>query len=322
MQVGGREVLAFRLAGQGLAARAADPPAVLSGWAVQDSPPGAAAAALAARCGDLPPGWLDDALTGDRSAVALYNPRTATAVVPAGEAAAYGAAMLPDDDAGLRAMCPGCKSHHARRGLLVMASLRGRLCVAGRAGRQPAFARTDQWAAWDPPDRAAPGAELVRRYLAGYGPSTPAHLAQWAGIGTAHARALWALVGEELAEVRVDGTARAWVLARDVPLLRDPPPAPGLRLLAPGDPLLLGRDRESLLPDAGLRRRVWAATGGAGVVVADGAPVALWRARKQGARLTVAVEAFGPVPGDALEAEARRLAPHRGCATAEVVLGA
>ena len=68
---------------------------------------------------------------------------------------------LPD---ALLPWCPGCKSHHARRGLLVLAGLHGRLCIAGRAGRQPVFARTDQLVGWDAPERSGAGAELVRRY--------------------------------------------------------------------------------------------------------------------------------------------------------------
>ena len=370
MDAGAPQVLAFRLARQHLARPAADPSAVLRGWAVQDSPPGGAAAAVAARVPAAAPGALDRALE-ERSALALYNARTATSVVAAAEAAAYGTAQLPRDDPGLSAVlshavpgrreglaapvdlavgsiadaldgrtlsrdelheelrgrlpgellpwCEGCGSHHARRGLLVMASLRGRLCLAGRAGRQPRFARTDQWVGWDPPPRAVAGAELVRRYLAAYGPSTPPELAQWAGLGTRHARELWDLVAEELAPVTVDGGARRWVLAADLPALRDPPRATGIRLLGPGDPLLLGRDREHLVPDPAVRRRLWTATPTTGLVLADGRPTALWRARRQGRRLAVAVEPFaGPVKRAELEAEAERVAAHRGCATAAV----
>jgi hypothetical protein len=372
MEVDGARVLAFRLASHGLAAPDPDPDAALARWSVQDSPPGAGAAALAARVEDLAPGWLDAALA-DRRVVALYNARTATAVVPAADGAAYGTAQLPGDDAGLKAIvgpalrdrrtgfaepvelavaavsealdgrilsrddlheelrgrlpmellpwCPGCKSHHAKRNLLVMASLRGRLCIAGRAGRQPAFARTDQWVGWDAPDEvSAARAELVRRYLSAYGPSTPAHLAAWVGIAPAHARSLWASVDGELAEVAVDG-ARAWLLAADLSRLEDPPPAPGVRLLAPGDPLLLGRDREAFLPDPDLRARVWRAIGGAGLVLVDGAPVALWSARKAGSVLRATVEPFAPLPGDEVAATFERLAPHRGCAGAEMAAG-
>ena len=161
--------------------------------------------------------------------------------MPAGEAAAFGTAFLPDDDAGLKAIvgaalpehdegfaepvalavdaisdaldgvtlsrnalhealrqrlpvellpwCPGCKSHHARRGLLVMAGLHGRLCVADRAGRQPAFARTDQLVGWDAPPREEAGAELVRRYRGTYGarPTPTSRCGRGSGSRT-HAR--------------------------------------------------------------------------------------------------------------------------------------
>src|SRR3954469_19677919 len=76
---------------------------VLRSWAVQDSPPGAAIAALVAR-GDVEVGWLDRAIYEERTVVALYNARSATAVVPAQEAAAYGTAQLPVDEAGLKAV--------------------------------------------------------------------------------------------------------------------------------------------------------------------------------------------------------------------------
>jgi hypothetical protein len=314
---------------------------VLRSWAVQDSPPGAATAALLARCADVPVGWLDRAVYEDRTVVALYNARTATAVLPADEVATYGTAFLPDDDAGLKAIvgpalpehaegfaepvalavdavadaldgvtlsrddlhealrqrlpgpllpwCPGCESHHARRGLLVMAALNGRLCVADRAGRQPAFARTDQLVGWDAPPREAAGAELVRRYRRTYGPSNPTHFAEWAGLGKAHARAVWALTDDQPATETLDG----------------------MRLLASGDPLLLGRDREALIGDPAVRKKVWAAIGGAGVVLSGGEPVALWRARKNGKRLEITLEPFGPLPD--VTAEAERLAAHRGC---------
>lgn len=370
MDVSAQQTLAFRLAAQRLADPAASVAQALGGWTVQDSPPGAAAAAVLNRVESLEPGAIDAAIHDDRSAVALYNARTAVAVVPAADAAAYGTGMLPADDAGLRAIvanavpeqregfaapvelgveaisdaldgevlsrddlherlrrrlpdallpwCDGCKSHHARRGLLVMASLRGRLCIAGRAGRQPAFARTDQWSGWDAPAPDQAGAKLVRRYLSAYGPSTRQHFTQWAGLGTAHGRALWELVKDELAAVTVDGAADAWLLERDVAALAEPPEPSGVHLIAPGDPLLLGRDRESLVPDAAARKKIWAAIGGAGLLLADGKLAGLWRARKQGPRLAVTVEKLGRVARTSVEESATRLAPHRGATEAVV----
>ena len=314
---------------------------MLRSWAVQDSPPGAAVAALVVR-GDVEVGWLDRAIYEERTVVALYNPRTATAIVPADEVAAFGTAFLPDDDAGLKAIvdtavpgrdegfaepvalavdaigdaldgvtlsrddlhealrerlpeellpwCKGCESHHARRGLLVMAGLHGKLCIAGRAGRQPAFARTDQLVGWEPPEDAR--AELVKRYHRQYGASSAAHFAEWAGIGKAHARAMWSESGDP--GERLDG----------------------LRVIAPGDPILLTRDREALIPDPAWRKQVWSSIPNTGVVLDDGEPVALWKARKQGKRLEVTLTG-DDVPRDAFD----RLAAHRGCTSVTLVSG-
>ena len=108
------------------------------------------------------------------------------------------------------------------------------------------------------------------------------------------------------------------MLAQDLPRLLDPPPAPGVRLIAPGDPLLLGRDREALAPDPDLRARIWRATGGAGIVLVDGAPAAVWSARRAGRVLRAAVEPVAPLPRDAVAEAFARLAPHRGCDSAAV----
>ena len=92
-----------------------------------------------------------------------------------------------------------------------------------------------------------------------------------------------------------------------------------MRLLGPGDPLLLGRDREALIARPRDRASGLGATSAApALVLSDGEPVALWRGRKQGKRLDITVDAFGKVPKRALQAEAERLAPHRGCTTVAV----
>ncbi len=273
---------------------------VLRTWAVQDSPPGAAITALVAR-GDVEVGWLDRAIYEQRSVVALYNARSATAIVPADEVAAYATAQLPageeefsqllrnavgdvedgvelgveaisdaldgrslsrDDlheelrqrlPSGLLPWCEGCQSHHARRGLLIMAGLRGRLCICGRVGRQPEFARTDQLVGWKAPPADEAGRELVKRYKHFYGESSATAFAVWSGLSRTHAKRLWA-------SSRATGAAEV---------------LDGVRLLGPGDPVLQRRDRESLVPDPAWRRRVWAAVGGAGVVTMDGRAVAL-----------------------------------------------
>lgn len=194
-------------------------------------------------------------------------------------------------------------------------SLKGMLCHGERSGRSPLLRRTDQWlGAPVHSGRSAP-AELVRRYLRCYGPSSPQQFAQWAGVTPEQAERTWRSVEGELAEVEVDG-ARRVLLRADVARLEAAEVPGGVRLLPPHDPYLQARDRETIVPDAAWQRQLWRATGNPGVVVADGEVVAAWRPTRSGRRLDLTVEAPRPLPrrlrGD-LRDEAERLARHRGC---------
>ena len=342
------DVLARRLAAQGLAARDRSAGQVAASFGLQDSPPQAAATALNARGPDA--AALGELLER-RELVALPNPRTAIAVLPAADVSTYLTALQPPDERALKAVllravpdgddledardraveavsealdgrtlsrdalheelrqrlpeallpwCPGCKSFHARRGLLTVAALAGRLCIAGREGRQNTFARTDQWIALDPAEDAR--AEFVRRYLHHLGPSTHSDLAAWAGIAPSHAKELWKTVEDELVQV-----GKAYMLAPDAET--EPPPAMGTRLLGPGDPLLNARDRRNLVP-GDVQKRLFRMIASPGLVLHDGRPAGLWRARKQGRKLALETEWLGP-PVDVRE-EGRRLAALRG----------
>ncbi len=203
-------------------------------------------------------------------------------------------------------------------------SLRGLVCFAPRRGNEASFVRTDQWLGAPLPaaDPEQARAELVRRYLHCYGPSTVKHLAEWAGIGQAQATRAWALVEPELVEVSLDGH-RAWLLERDVACLMSPPTPEGVRFLPPHDPYLALRDRATLIPDKALQRRLWRVMGNPGVVLVDGRPVALWRPRKAGRRLKLRIEAFAAISEGvrpAMEAEAASLAPFKGCTAVEMDL--
>jgi hypothetical protein len=342
------QVLAFRLATQGLNDRDRTLAEVAASFTIQDSPPGAALTAVAARSDEA--GELESALER-RELVAVPNPRTAISILPAGDVATFLAALEPPDERALEAIllraapgdfeaarqqavvavgealdgrvlsrdalheelrgrlpdellpwCEPCQSHHARRGLLSVAALEGRLCIAGREGRQNTYARTDQWIALEPADEDK--GEFVRRFLHHLGPATPADFAAWAGIAPHHARALLHTV--ELAEV-----GKAFLLAEDHAMYESPPQPRGVRLLGPGDPLLTARDKEHLIPDKELRRKVWRPVGSPGVVLHDGVPAGTWRARKQGRKLTIETEWFGRDTVDVRE-EGERIAALRG----------
>ena len=201
--------------------------------------------------------------------------------------------------------CKGCDSHHVHPSLWRATGIRGVLAIVGRDGRSAVFGA--------PPKAKRvkdPGAELARRFLGAYGPARPKLLADWAGIAPSHAKLLWDRAGA-LTEVGVEGR-KAWVLAGDEAALADPPEARGARLLPNLDPLTAGRDRELLVPDAAVRKRIWTVLGGPGAVLLDGAVAGLWRPAKKGRKLVVTVEPLGRLgkaAREALAAEAERIAP-------------
>jgi hypothetical protein len=209
----------------------------------------------------------------------------------------------------------------------------GAFLIGPRIGRTMSLVRTDGWlgqgALEVPVDDAR--AELVRRYLRGFGPVTAEDFAWWSQaqqdaaarrILEDQARELWKLVEAELEAVeRQDGTT-GYVLGADVSRLSSPPSLEGVvRLLPPHDPLLMLRDRETLVP-AVQHGRIWRSMHSPGIVLADGAPVATWKARKSGGKLSVTVEALaspvGPRLRDAIAEEAAHVAPLRECASAEL----
>jgi hypothetical protein len=343
------QVLAFRLATQGVNDRTKSVLEVAASFTVQDSPPQAALTALNARSSD--PARLDELLV-KRELLALPNPRTAVAILPAQDVATYLEALRPPDERALKAVllnaapsdfeaarehavtaigaaldhrvlsrdalheelrgrlppellpwCPSCESHHARRGLLSVAALEGRLCIAGREGRHSTFARTDQWIDLAPATDAR--AEFARRYLRHLGPSTHTDLAAWAGIAPSHAKALLRAVDDELVDV-----GKAFLLAVDLATFESPPAARGVRLLGPGDPLLTARDRHNLIPDKATHKRLWRPVGSPGLVLHEGRPAGLWRSRKQGRKLTLETEWLGEAVD--IRDEAERLAALRG----------
>ena len=213
--------------------------------------------------------------------------------------------------------CKGCGSHHVHPSLWRATGIRGVLAIVGRDGRSPVFGLPPK-----APKVADPGAELARRFLRAYGPARPKLLAEWAGLATSHANALWERAGPF---VRVDLEGRkAWALAEDEAALSASARAGGVRLLPNLDPLNAGRDRELLVPDPAVRKRIWTSLGGPGTVLVSGEVAGLWRPAKKGKKLVVTVEPLGDLVGaakDQLAAEAERIAPFRGADAGELRLG-
>ena len=154
--------------------------------------------------------------------------------------------------------------------------------------------------------------EVVRNYLRFYGPSTPAQAAAFIDAPVKEIKLRWP---GDVVEVEVDGERRS-LLVEDVEVTKKDPPGSGvLRLLAPFDPYLQGRDRELLVPNEAQRKDLWRTLGRPGAIVIDGYVAGTWRPRTSGRRLYVAVDAWRKLTKaerSSVDAEAERLAAFRG----------
>jgi hypothetical protein len=395
------QVVAFRLSALHLDRRLAAESLAGAACPVgfQDTPPGNAAIAAAARVEGLTAARWEHALGEARTLVGLWAMRGSSCVVASDDLPVFTSGLLPEDERALlhritstfdevveasgvgaaelvdrlterarqelasqrltkrelgRALAPALPEAILVRldegattwggydlpsalALTVarLVALRGVFVIAPRSGNELSFVRTDEWLGSDPARiaHAEARAELARRFLRAYAPATAVDLAWWTTEQTsararrAHeedAQLAWERVADELEEVEVDGR-RGFVLAADAGRLDSPPEPRTLRLLPPHDPLLMLRDRDTLVPEP-FHKHVWRSQHNPGVVLDRGEAVATWRARKQGRRLVVQVEPLGgPLDAAAraaLESEAERAAAVRGCDAAEVVPGA
>lgn len=177
------------------------------------------------------------------------------------------------------------------------------LCFAPREGNTAPFVLLDEWLGnareniavgpdsgpLSDSDRNRHRAELLRRYLHCYGPSTRADFAAWLGIRSTEAQPWWDLLDAEITEV--DRGRRAWMLDEDVASLRSAAMPRGVRLLPPRDPYTQMRDRETIVSKQH-RAEVWKTVGEPGAVLVDGSIAGTWRAKKSGQRLTVDIATF------------------------------
>lgn len=194
------------------------------------------------------------------------------------------------------------------------------VCFAPRAGNAAPFVLVDEWLGHPIPDidPDLARAELLRRYLRCYGPSTRRDFAAWAGIYARDTDPWWTLVEDELTPVEFSGTS--WILTEDLDALRSAPTPKGVRLLPPRDPYTQMRDRETIV-DKKYHREVWKMVGEAGTVLAGGKITGTWRPRKNGRKLTITIKTFGLLPHrdkKSLQGEAEQVVPLRGASSVDV----
>jgi hypothetical protein len=191
--------------------------------------------------------------------------------------------------------------------LLKPSAHRGDLCFGPSRGRNVTFVRPDRWLkGFEREDLDGAAREIVRRFLATYGPASADDFGRWLGIRAAQAKRMHAALGDEVAEVTVNGRA-ATMLAADVSLLHKTGPPSSVRLLPAFDPYVVGtRPREHLVGSAHeariFRQQGWISP----VVLVDGAAVGVWK-RERG---RFELEPFGRLSRavrQAVDEEAERL---------------
>ena len=212
--------------------------------------------------------------------------------------------------------CVPCDAVHAYEQPFRLAALRAGLeLVPGTS--PPVLRRIEGFA---PAGSVPEHLDVVRGYLRLLGPATPKHVAEYLDAPLKEVKAHWPA---DAVEVTVDGERR-WLLADDTGLATGGPPA-GTVLLGSHDLFLQARDRATIVPDPARAKELWRIIGRPGAVLSDGDVVATWRARKAGRALDLALDPFGPVPPGlraAVEAQAERLADHRGLALRNVSINA
>lgn len=206
---------------------------------------------------------------------------------------------------------------------------RGLLVHAEPDGNEARFARADLWLGLTTrqadPDAAT--ADLLRRYLAAYGPASAADFAYWAGfnaVGVAlDARRR---LGGLLAEVEVEGCRRPlMMLAADIDELSRLGPPPRAFPLPRFDPLFMGlKDRRRFADDEWRKRLLLPGGFIAASMWAGGRVVGTWNFTTRGDRMIVDAAAFRPLSGTEraeLSAGWRSLAPALQATEVEVRFG-
>ena len=200
--------------------------------------------------------------------------------------------------------------------LLKPSAHRGELCFGPMRGRNVTFVRPDRWlGGLDRPSQEEAERELVRRFLAAYGPATADDLARWLGVRGATPKRIFAALGDELAPVDAGGRA-ASVLAADVEALSEAGEPRTVRVLPAFDPYVVAfRPREQLVaPDHEariFRPQGWISP----VVLVDGVAAGIWSHERRGPALEVRIEPFAnvaPATRRGVAEEAERLGAFLG----------
>jgi hypothetical protein len=178
--------------------------------------------------------------------------------------------------------------------------------------RIPGWPRRRPGPAGDPlaaPERLQP----IRNYLRFLGPATPKDVAGFLDSPVAEIKKHWPA---DAVPVKVDGVERWWL--KELTTESD---IDVVRLLGGFDLLLQGRDRDLLVPDTSRHKALWPILGRPGAVLVGTEISGTWRPKTAGSNFILRLELWakiGKAVRQRLEAEAVRLAAHRGLTLAGI----
>ena len=182
------------------------------------------------------------------------------------------------------------------------AAMQGQLIFGPPVGTRVTFVRADSWLGrFKIASENAAQRELMRRYLATYGPATEAEFAQWTNIEPRRARDLAKALGDAIENVDVEGHV-AWQIAGD----RAVRASTSMLLLPRFDVYTVGsHPRDAVAPPEIVAKA--AATGllrarsGTGraflvgpmpVLLVDGVIAGIWESKRSGTRIAITVQPF------------------------------
>lgn len=178
--------------------------------------------------------------------------------------------------------------------LLNWASLEGVICFGPTVDGKATHVLLDSWLDDDVPEPLDPAAELARRYMSAYAPTTPQDFGMWSGLPAGEARRAFQSIEGALVCVDVDGT-RMWMPEASVGLpdmIREDETG-SITMLGAFDPYLLGYRVRELGVTPELLKRVHP---GGGIIrptiLIDGRAIATWTRKRSGRKLTITVSPF------------------------------
>jgi hypothetical protein len=210
-------------------------------------------------------------------------------------------------------------------GMLKPAARNGRLCFGPSRGQNVTFVNPRDWlATWHDVAPEVAIADIARRYLRVYGPSTRNDFARWWGAWPGVGGAAWRAIASELVTVEVEGT-RLQALAGDLAAIRRATITQPVQLLPLFDPYLMGYARRDHMLDSAYAARVSRTAGWiSAVILVEGSVAGTWSHALTGKALRVTLAPFARLPAKVMaqvRERAAEIAKALGATRTEVVAG-